>query len=68
MEFTIEQLVEKMKLDRTAVYGLLQYLTASGQAKVVRTTRVVGSKGKPANVYRIDNNPVIKLASSEEKF
>ena len=60
MKTTVKQLSESLELSPAYVNGFLQVLIKLGKAKVVgKVERPVGTRGKAANIFEVDNDSLI---------
>jgi hypothetical protein len=55
MQTTIKQFVEQHKVEQVYVNGFFSTLVSLGKAKIVgKVERPAGVRGKPANIFEID--------------
>lgn len=57
------QLADKYKLDYIAAQGLVQFLVATGKAKVVAKQKSASGKGKPTEIFEIPETVTLNFAA-----
>lgn len=61
MRCTINEMVERLGVERDKVYGLVAYLIATGHIQIVDKIPPPNGKGKSSNVYEIPESITINF-------
>lgn len=66
--FTVKEIGEKLGIDATAAYGLVQYLRARGLVTEQPSAREPGARGKPAIRFELKPNATSVLTDDIRKL
>lgn len=67
-QFTVQEMADKFKIDRTKTYGFVTFMVEAGFAECVGVRRIEGARGKGANVFTFKKGAMDKLGKMVTKF